>query len=110
MSFELRGLDKLQKHLDDLAKIPDVQEVVKKHSSQLSQNASRRVPVDTGALKRSITLDISNDGFEAKVGSYMEYAPYVNYGTRFQRAQPFLTNSFNEQLPRFTADLEKLMK
>ena len=37
------------------------------------------VPVDTGNLKGSITHRV--DGDEAKIGTNVEYAPYVEYGT-----------------------------
>ena len=45
--------------------------------------AQGRVPVDTGHLKSSITHEETNSRLEYRVavGSNVEYAPYVEYGT-----------------------------
>ena len=45
-------------------------------------------PVDTGNLRGSITHEINPD--HAKVGTNVEYAPYVEYGTSKMSAQPYL--------------------
>ena len=39
----------------------------------------------------------------------MEYAPYVEFGTRFMEAQPYIGPSFNKQTEQFKKDLKKLM-
>lgn len=51
--------------------------------------AKRLCPVDTGRLQGSITSDMVNDHTIA-VGTNVEYASYVEYGTRYQSAQPYL--------------------
>jgi len=51
--------------------------------------AKRRAPVDTGRLRSSINSGVSGD--VAKVGTDVEYAPYMEYGTsRFPTGKPFL--------------------
>jgi HK97 gp10 family phage protein len=45
-------------------------------------------PVDTGNLKGSITQKV--DGSEARIGTNVEYSPYVEYGTSKMAAQPYL--------------------
>lgn len=50
--------------------------------------AKEITPVDTGRLRNSITHNV--DGNEVYVGSNVEYAPHVEYGTIKQKAQPFL--------------------
>ena len=45
-------------------------------------------PVDTGNLKGSITHAVGKD--DARVGTNVEYAPYVEYGTSKMAAQPYL--------------------
>ena len=42
----------------------------------------------TGALRASITRDVGSE--EAFIGSGIEYAPYVEFGTRRTKARPFL--------------------
>lgn len=50
--------------------------------------AQDRCPVDTGNLRNSITH--TTDGTAAYIGTNVEYAPYVELGTRRAAAQPFL--------------------
>lgn len=64
-----------------------------KAASDIEQEAIKNVPVDTGKLQGSITKTISSDGFSAMVSvgnDLVDYAPYVEFGTSKQAAQPFL--------------------
>lgn len=56
---------------------------------KLRNEAVRRCPVDTGRLRQSIGLQKIGDG-HYRVGTNVSYAPYVEFGTRRARAQPFL--------------------
>ena len=62
-----------------------VEGVVKKEVIEWVRNteteAKAMVPVDTSALKTSINGDVINEGFGGKVGSPLNYAPYVEFGT-----------------------------
>lgn len=51
--------------------------------------AKESCPVDTGRLRNSIAHAQQDDHTEV-VGTNVEYAPYVELGTRYQRAQPYL--------------------
>lgn len=55
---------------------------------RIQDDAKRAAPVDTGRLRNSIATEV--DGLNARVGTNTEYAPYVEFGTRFQPAQPYL--------------------
>ncbi len=57
--------------------------------------AKRNCPVDTGNLQASITPVIESWA-AGYVGTNSEYAPYVEYGTRYALAQPFLEPAFLE--------------
>lgn len=50
--------------------------------------AKALVPVDTGNLRNSITHEV--EGKEARVGTNVEYAPFIELGTSKQTAQPYL--------------------
>lgn len=50
----------------------------------------RACPVDTGRLRNSITHIIDEGGKCAVIGTTVEYAPYVELGTRHQKPQPYL--------------------
>lgn len=47
-------------------------------------------PVDTGRLRASITNEVASEEKAVYIGTNVEYAPYVELGTRRQRAQPYL--------------------
>lgn len=53
-------------------------------------------PWDTGTLRRSITYEPGRDGkgYYVDVGTNVIYAPFVEFGTRYMRAQPFLRPAF----------------
>jgi HK97 gp10 family phage protein len=51
-------------------------------------NAKRNAPVDTGALRASITKSVDNDVLH--VGSDLDYSVYVELGTWRTRPQPYL--------------------
>ena len=46
----------------------------------------------------------------ATVEPTAEYAPYVELGTRFMEAQPFLKPAFEEQKKQFEKDLKELVR
>lgn len=52
--------------------------------------AKRACPVDTGRLRNSITHIVDEGGKCAVIGTNVEYAPYVELGTRNQKPQPYL--------------------
>lgn len=112
--LEVKGLDKLQKALKDNATLSDVKKVVRHHGSELQERmqskADFKAGYQTGQTKRSIGLEIQDSGFTAEVGPTTEYSPYVEYGTRFMDAQPFVRPALDEQAPLFKSDLQKLMK
>lgn len=49
-------------------------------------------PVDTGRLRSSITYEVED--LTVRIGSDVEYAIYVEMGTRSQRARPYLRPAF----------------
>lgn len=68
------------------------------------QNIKRNKTVDTGRLLGSVKTNIKQDyaGVEAEVGTNVEYANYIEYGTYKMGAKPFLNPAFDEE----TANLE----
>jgi HK97 gp10 family phage protein len=109
-SIKIEGLDKLQAALKKNITLNDVKKIVKQNGAELQTKAQREVPVDTGTLKRSIGLELPNGGMTAEIEPTAEYAAYVEYGTRFQRAQPYLKPSLREQQRQFKSDMQKLVK
>lgn len=120
-SIKITGIDKLQMKLKKNVQMSDVKKVVRKNGSELQKKAQKNAPVGTpqstgipgyvgGTLKRSIGLDITDGGMTAEVEPLAEYAAYVEYGTRYMNAQPYLKPAFNEQKEKFKQDMRKLVR
>lgn len=109
--MRIDGMDALILHLERGAQIEEkVKEIVKKRTSELNRNAQRYAPVDTGELRRSIISTYENGGLVGLVKANMHYAPYVEYGTRFMVAKPFLRPAFYEVVFEFQEDLKWLVR
>lgn len=103
---ETKLIAKLKKNMDmDLVK-----KAVRLNGSELQTKAKEKAPVDTGQLKRSIGLEITDGGLTAEVEPGVDYAAYQEYGTRFMNAQPFMRPALQEQTKQFRKDLERCVK
>jgi HK97 gp10 family phage protein len=112
--IKLDGLDELQKALKDNVTMDDVKRVVRQNGSQLQRNTQKNADFtkgyQTGQTKRSIGLEITDGGFAAEVEPTTDHSPYVEYGTRFMEAQPFVGPAFNEQKEKFKRDMQRLTR
>lgn len=112
--IQIKGLDKLQKALKDNVNLNDVKRVVHQNGSELQtkmqQNADFTKGYATGTTKRSIGLEITDSGFTAEVMPTTEYSPYLEYGTRFMDAQPFVKPALDKQKEIFKKDMQRLVK
>src|SRR5690625_674089 len=108
--IEIRSSGNLAKRLNELANLKDVQNAVRVNTTEMHRKASRRVPVDTGHLRRSLTIDFSDGGLTERVSTDVEYSMYVEFGTRFQSAQPFFRPILYEQREQFAKDMSRLLK
>ena len=86
-----------------------VQEQVGKSALNIQREAKKRCPVDTGALRNSITVDFYGE-MSAQIGPHMPYAPYVEFGTRKMPAKPYLFPAFEEERPKFEQGLAEAIK
>ena len=128
MKLKVTGLKELQKGINErLADFPnDVKRVVKQNGNELQRKmqgnadfhghyeyeagVGRVFKKPTGKTKESIGLEIKHAGLTAEVAPTTEYAQYVEYGTRFMDAQPFVRPAYDEQLPQFKKDMQRLVK
>lgn len=119
--FSVKGTDKLAGKLRRNANLDDVRNVVRLNGSELQREMQRKAQFKghwrgnkfippTGATKRSIKYTSRDNGFTAKVGPQTEYSPYLEYGTRFMSAQPFVRPAFNKQKKKFIRDMKRIMK
>lgn len=117
----IKGLDKLQKALQDKQKLNSVKKVMMRNGAQMQQRSMRyanfkghyegnRFVPPTGTLRRSILLNMLDEGLTARMTVGMHYGPYVEYGTRYMNAQPFVRPAFNEQSAQLIRELRELTK
>lgn len=119
--FTVIGMEKLQKKLRENVDLNEVKKIVKTNGAEMQAETQRNanfkghyegkkfVP-PTGALRRSIGLEITDGGMTAEVEPHTEYAPYVEFGTRFMNAQPYMKPAFKKQSKQFRKDMNELVR
>ena len=107
-NIKVVGVERVVGKLRKNATMDDVKNVVKSNVVEQTKNAQRLAPVDTGHLKGSVVASIADLEGSTDVGAH--YARYVNDGTRFMSAQPFLTNAHNLQAQNFRREMKMLVK
>lgn len=82
IDVKIDNLDMVIKGLED-AVIDDIRPGIEKACALVERSAKEKAPKDTGALRRSITSEVREEGGEiyGVVFTPLEYAPYVEYGT-----------------------------
>lgn len=108
-SLSFKGIPELSAKLKRNSDMTDVKNVVKVNTAELQTKSQRRVPVDTGNLKRSIRNDIQDNGMTGKVSATANYAGYIEWGTRFIYPRRYMGNSYFEQRKKFIKDMKRLM-
>jgi HK97 gp10 family phage protein len=103
-------------------------------AGQLVENdAKRNCPVDDGVLRASITHEVDENNASVSIGTNVEYAPYVEYGTGIynpegrktawiyttpdgetyishgQEAQPFLQPAVDNNMDKIVEQFENLL-
>jgi Bacteriophage protein of unknown function (DUF646). len=79
-----------------------VADIKDKFLSDVDAFATASAPVRTGNLKNNRTRD------EDSVHWHADYAAYVNSGTRYMAAQPFVSNAVERALPGAQSALDQL--
>ena len=110
MGVKLIGFEKLEAKLTKNMDLSAVKTVVKKNGAEMQKKAMEEAPVLTHHLQKSIMLEITDGGKTAEVESTAEYGAYVELGTRFMKAQPYLKPAFEEQKEKFKADMKELVR
>lgn len=109
--------DKLKKNIE----MDAVKKVVKDNTLELERKMKRNANFKghykngkrvepTGATRRSIESKLSHNGITGIVGPKTHYSFYLEYGTRFMSAQPFVKPAYDSQKRIFLSDMKKLVK
>jgi len=110
-----------EKLMADLRKAgADVQEearaILKEQADRIRDDAKRRCPVDTGAMRDSIRSSVSKKTLDAYIsaggvvrGTDTYYAQFVEFGTKSVPARPFLFPSGRAKEEETMAKLTAMM-
>lgn len=100
ISCDVKGVEEFQKALRnfDSAMQRHVHRQLASWAADVKALARQLVPVRTGHLRSSIYAKIHE--WVAKIGAEATYAMFVEFGTRYMRARPYLYPAIQEHLPR----------
>ena len=100
ITYDVEGAGKFRAALDrfDSGMQREVHERLRSWCEDVKSSAGRKVPVKTGRLRGSIYSRVGE--WVAEVGADAVYALFVEFGTRYMRARPFLFPAVQEYLPR----------
>lgn len=106
----IEGLAQLNGNLAKLRRLSRRQHITALRAGALviQNGAKRRVPVLTGNLRRSITNGPLAGQTAVAVGTNVEYAPHVEYGTVKMAAQPYLRPAMDEDQGEATQEIARV--
>ena len=82
-----------------------IKEVVQIAARNIEKDAKQRMTdqdaVDTGATRLSIFVSPGTPSFSQHIGPTTEYAPFIEFGTRFMPARPYMIPALEQEAPRF---------
>ena len=81
--MSVQGMDSLFEKLDDLSSTDMYVSAMERLCRRVERTAKQKCPRRTGHLERSITHNVTakGDKIVGEVGTNVEYAPYVEFGT-----------------------------
>lgn len=97
--------------LDNL-KSADVYSAIRDGALLVERDAKLNCPVDTGNLRASIQTEMNEtaDEYIAEVGTNVEYAGYVEYGTKKMDARPFLIPAFESNKESISQEIMNALR
>lgn len=97
----MRGEVEITSNADEVkaAKDETVRRALEAVALQAEGYVAELAPVDTGRLRASITHDTDEDS--AYIGTNVEYAAYVEYGTSKTKEQPFLRPGIENHMDEY---------
>lgn len=112
LSVDATGVTHLRQRVDRIG--PETRRKcgvsVRKRSHDIENLAKQRAPVDTGYLRSTIGVTLSDDSLIAVVGASANYAAHVEYGTARMGPRPYLGPAFEAVRPAFEADIAAIMR
>lgn len=112
ITVKIEGIQELVKNLKayQFIKKEAIRIAIERGALRVELAAKEMCPVDTGHLRSKITTDKSElQQFLAKVGTNVEYAAYVEHGTKKSKAQPYLHPALFMLEGEIIKDIEKIL-
>lgn len=99
-SIDISGFEEFKAALQrfDSAMQERVHKQLTNWAAYVKASARQLVPVRTGRLRSSIYTKIQE--WTAEIGAEAAYALFVEFGTRYMEARPFVFPAVHEHLPR----------
>tara|TARA_R110000765_G_scaffold383073_2_gene474338 strand:+ start:343 stop:741 length:399 start_codon:yes stop_codon:yes gene_type:complete len=96
----------MSKFAKAVEKYPDkIKEVVQIAARNIEKDSKQRMTdqdaVDTGATRLSIFVSPGTPSFSQHIGPTTEYAPFIEFGTRYMAARAFMIPTLEKEAPRF---------
>lgn len=110
LKIKVEGIDKVIENID---KYNDeiqnkIKQVLADGGMKIQTEAQNRAPVRTGALRASI--EYKPNELQVEVVAGVDYASFVEFGTRFMEPQPFLTPAFELVAPQIERDIKEVLQ
>ena len=114
LKIKVSGIEKIIKKIKNKPKKleKDIDNEVKNCAINILRDSKRICPVNTGALRRSgrfekireMAYKVSYGG----AGTGVNYAKFVEFGTRYMMAQPYLMPSFRKNIHNLKRKLKSV--
>lgn len=100
ITCNLEGVEEFKKAVEklDSAMQRQIHEQLAKWAANVKDAAKQLAPVRTGYLRSSLYAEIQ--GWTAKIGAEASYAGFVEFGTRYMQARPYIYPALQRHLPQ----------
>lgn len=111
LTYKLKGLDRFIRQVEQKQKSVKaaVDAELQRSAYRVERQAKILAPVDTGWLRRQIYNE-QQKMLSYRVVSPALYSVYLELGTRYMPAQPFLDPALRKEWPVLMANLKKMFK
>lgn len=103
---DVKIIDNSQEFIDEMARKKKL--ALEAIGMTAERYAKKETPVDTGRLRNSMSHAV--DGDSAYIGTNVEYAPYVELGSRGRKAVHMLKRAATEHSDEYKKIAENIMK
>ncbi len=89
--------------------LSQLKDVVAIAAHNIERRGKEKVPVDTGATRNSIQPEFRDNGLSARIGPSTWYAPFLEFGTRFRAARPFMLPALEAERASFIKAVQQII-